>query len=141
MQPRIAAGAKVLIGMPAKPNQQLAQSLAELIASFGEVQAAHLPMVSEPNSLGKPALVLFLIFDPSCSYTEVVEQITQRLSPHIGPGAFLDIWPMKSDDPFLYWVEKARSRIFNRSPSGEPIIEHPWSRWRLLLWRLTRNFK
>lgn len=130
-----------MIGLPAKPNQKLAQNLAELVALFGEVQAAHLPMMWLPNSSTKPALVLVLILDPSCSLKEVVAGIAEKLSPHIGPGAFIDIYPMKSDDSFVYWVEKARSRIFVRSPSGDPIIEHPWSRWRLLLWRLTRNYR
>ena len=141
MQPKISAGANVMIGLPAQPNQRLALNLAELVASFSEVQAAHMPMVAEPKSLGKPALVLFLIFEPSCAYNEVVKQIGEKLAAHVGPGAYIDLWPMKHDDPLLYWVEKARSRIFTRSPSGGPIIEHPWRPWRLLLWRMTRNFK
>jgi hypothetical protein len=141
MQPRIPAGAKVRLGLPAKPNQKLAQNLAEVVAPFAEVQSAHLPMAHLPDSSAKPALVLFLIFPPAYPYKETVEQITVKVSPIIGPGAFLDLWPMKSEDPLLYWVEKARSRILTRSAAGEPVIEHPWRRWRLLLWRLTRNFK
>jgi hypothetical protein len=130
-----------MIGLPAKPDQKLAQKLAELVAPFSDVQAAHLPMVWVPGPAAKPALVLFLIFDPSCSHKDVVAQITQKLAPRIGPGAFLDFWALKSDDPLVYWVEKARSRILSRSPSGEPLIEHPWSRWRLLLWKFARNYR
>jgi hypothetical protein len=141
MQPGIPPGTKLTIGLPAKPDQRLAQNLGGVVASFSEVQTAHLPMVSVLDSTARPALTLILVFDSSCSYQEIVGQIAARLAPHVGPGAFIDIWSMRSDDPLLYWVEKARSRILRRSPSGEAIIERPWARWRLLLWRLTRNFK
>ena len=132
---------RVVIGQPTKPDQKLAHSVADAIASFPEVQTAHLPLVQRLDTSDKPALVLFVVLDPFCSQAGVLEQIKPRLSRCAVPGGFLDVIPMKPDDPFLYWVEKARSRILSRSPTGEPILERPWTRWKLLLERLTRNFK
>ena len=140
------------IGQPKKPDQKLAQNLAEVLAEFPAVKAAHFPMVLAfdiryddspvaPNPFSKPECVLCLIFQPSCFYEPVVENIKEKFSSKLPSGVSFNVWPLKSDDPNVYWIERARSRILTRKASGEPVIEHPWRRWKLLLQRLTRGYR
>jgi hypothetical protein len=138
---RFPKGTRTQFGVPNHPDQKLAQSIAETLALIPEIESAHLPMVFDPNYVSEPALVLFMVIDPKYPAHEIAAQANQKLALRVAaPGGSLNTLPMKPDDPFLYWVEKAACRILSRSTRGEPIIEHPWRQWKLLFRRYTRIF-
>jgi hypothetical protein len=129
----IPAGAEVRIGQPATPDRNLARSIPRLLASFPEVQEAHFPMCWAPGTMTRPAQVLMVVFSNPEEALRAVPRIHQGLAPLLGPGKFLDVWPVPAAGAFLGSVRSVGCQIFGRRSSGQVVIVDPWTAWKRTL--------
>ena len=137
-------GVRGRIGVPASPDPNLALSISRALLGFSFVQEAHLPMVFDPQVLPEPSLVLFLLFTEPARADQMIAQVSQHLSHSVSaPGGVLNIVPLMpgdSGDSLLHSVQMTHCRILSRSAAGEPIVERPWTWWKLLFLWFRRNY-
>jgi hypothetical protein len=116
----IPQGSSIIVGsVKNQMGAKLARSIAEIAASFPDIQEAYL-FGCFVTGMSKPAEVLVLVFSASCDFTGTVARVSRKVSPLI-PGTDLDVWPLTPDNSILRSVRLGRT-LFVRSPAGEPIL-------------------
>lgn len=138
MNYNIDRGAHVRIGVPARPDRSLARSLAEALVKFPGIREAHLPMCFVEGKMAIPALVLVLVLEGATDQAKLVGDIHQEIAPLLPYGTHLDVWPLAADAPLTESVRATGCRILIQTASGTPVIEQPFSKWKMLQRRLKR---
>jgi hypothetical protein len=119
----IVAGAKMLIGTPAKPMpRERSEAIARLVSSIAGVSEAHLPQCFAVGAMESPAQILVLAIDPAADQQLVLASIDEGLSRIIPENEHLDVWPLSPENPMLNSVRPAGCQIFATG------YKRPW--WR-----------
>jgi hypothetical protein len=135
----LSPGDDVRIGVPAKPDRVLGQSIATILLKFPEICEAHLPLCYVQKTIPKPSPVLVLILEKSPDQKQVVNRIRDSVARILPPGKHLNVWPLAWDNSLTESVRMVDCRILVKSPSGITLVEDPFSPWRMFLRRLRRK--